>query len=132
MEKRLKLVLGSQSQAFTFYFLFMLLLAEVDAVSQKGGCKRNLKWCGGSAGGKVVFTLLAKVVIFHVGPIAVNISSFGLEFISKSTFWGLEKCLEEVIYIFLRVPGKVKSLRNRKWSLKESSKSFRGSRFVWP
>ena len=60
MEKYFKLVPGNRSRVFTFYLPFILLPAEIDVVPQKKGCKRNLVWFDSSAGGKVVFTLLAK------------------------------------------------------------------------
>ncbi len=64
----------------------MLLLAEVDLVPEERGCKRNLVWPNGSAGSKMVLTLLAEVVAFHVGPIAVDVQGLGLKFVPRSTF----------------------------------------------
>ncbi len=63
----------------------MLLPAEVDLVLEEGGCKRNAVWPGGSAGGKVILTLLAEVVTFHVRPTAVDVRGLGLELVSRST-----------------------------------------------
>ncbi len=51
----------------------MLLPAEVDSIPQKRGCKWNLVWPDGSAGGKMVLTLLTEIVSLHVEPIAVDI-----------------------------------------------------------
>ena len=133
MEKHLKLVLRYWNQTFTFYFLFMLLPTEIDAIPQKRDCKRNSVWLGGSADGKMVFALLTKVITFYVKPITVDVRGFGLEFVSRSTFQYLEECLEEVIYIFLSILGNVRSRKNRKWSFegsKRSFKSLRRSRFV--
>ncbi len=87
----------------------MLLPAEVDAVLQKKGCKRNSVWAGGSVGGKVVFTLLAKVVAFYVWSTMEDVRGLSLKFVSKSTFWSLEERLEEVIHVFLCVLGNVRS-----------------------
>ncbi len=64
----------------------MLLLAEVDSVPEEGGRKRNSVWPGGPAGGKMVLTLLAEVVAFHIGPTAVDVRGLGLEFVFRSTF----------------------------------------------
>ncbi len=64
----------------------MLLPAEVDSVPEEGGRKQNLVWPGGPVSGKMVFTLLAKVVAFYVGPIAIDVMGLGLEFVSRSTF----------------------------------------------
>ena len=58
---------------------------EVNLVSQKKKYKQNLVWFVGFTDGKIVFTLLAKVVAFHVKLTTVDVWSFGLEFISKST-----------------------------------------------
>ncbi len=63
----------------------MLLPAEVDSVPEKGGRKRNLVGPGSSAGDKMVLTLLAEVITFHVGPIAVDVRDLGLKLISRST-----------------------------------------------
>ncbi len=64
----------------------MLLPAKVDLVPEEGGRKRNSIWPSGSAGGKMVLTLLAEVVAFHVGPTAVDVRGLGLEYVSRSTF----------------------------------------------
>ncbi len=64
----------------------MLLSAEVDLVLEEEGRKRNSVWSGGSTGGKMVLTLLAEVVAFHVGSTAVDVQGLGLEFVSRSTF----------------------------------------------
>ncbi len=63
----------------------MLLPAEVDLVPEEEGRKRNSAWLGGPAGGKMVLTLLAEVVAFHVGPTAVDVWGLGLELVSRST-----------------------------------------------
>lgn len=44
----------------------MLLPIEVNSISQKEGCERNLVRAFGSGGGDVIFTLLTKVVTVHV------------------------------------------------------------------
>ncbi len=65
----------------------MLLLAEVDSIPKKEGYKHNLVWPSGSSGGKVVLTLLAKVVALHVGPTTVDIRGLGFDFVARwSTF----------------------------------------------
>ena len=92
----------------------MLLPIEIDAISQKRGCKRDLIRFSGSAGGKIVFALLTEVITFYVKPTAVDVRGLDLEFVPKSTFWCLEERLVEVIYIFLNLPGNVKSQESRK------------------
>ncbi len=66
------------------------------------------------ADGKMILTLLAKVVTFYVRPTTVNVQGFGFEFVFRSTFWDLEECLEEVIYIFLHILRNVKSREIKK------------------
>ena len=76
----------------------MLLPIEIDSIPQKKGCKRNFVWVSGSAGGKIVFTLLAEVVRLHVEPIAVEVRSLSLELVSQSTLGrGLEEHLNDSI-----------------------------------
>ena len=107
---------------------------EFDVVAQKKDCKRDLVRSGGSAGGKIVFALLTKVITFYIGPTAADVQGFDLKFISKSTFWYLKEYLEEVIHIFLNILGNIKNWGSKKWGLGRSSKSFRslrGSKFVW-
>ena len=73
MKNRLELVPRNRNQTFTFYFPFILLLTEVDAVPQKRGCKENSVRSGGSADGKIVFVLLTKVITFHVRLITIDV-----------------------------------------------------------
>ncbi len=117
----------------------MLLPVEVDSVPGEGDRKRNLVWPSDSAGGKMVLTLLAEVVTFHVGPTAVDVWCLGLEFISRSTFSILEECLDDSIQVLLAVAinarilgkvGKRGSLKRSKRSFRRSRKSFGGARFV--
>ena len=86
MKKCLELVPRNQNRTFTFYLPFILLPTKVDIVSQKKGCKQNLVYSGGFAGGKIVFALLTEVITFHVRPTVVNVQSLGFEFVSRSTF----------------------------------------------
>ena len=53
--------------------LFILLPTEVDAVTQERYCKGNAVETFGSSGGKVVFTLLAKVIVFYVGLTTIDV-----------------------------------------------------------
>lgn len=54
-------------------------------------------WLDGSVGGKIVFTLLAKVIALYIRPITVDVWGFGLKFIFRSIFKGVEKCLDDFI-----------------------------------
>ncbi len=59
---------------------------ELDLIPKKRGRKRNLVGSGGSVGDKMLLTLVAEVVAFHVSPTAVDIWGLGLELVSRSTF----------------------------------------------
>ena len=61
----------------------MLLPVKVDLVSKKKSCKQNLVWLAGSCDSKVIFTLLAKVVTFHVRLTVVDVQDLGFEFVSQ-------------------------------------------------
>ena len=61
----------------------MLLLAEVDLISKKRGYKRNLVWLGDFYNGKIVFTLLLKVITLYVGPTVVDIRNYSLKFVFR-------------------------------------------------
>ena len=52
---------------------FVLLPTEVDAVTQKECCKGNAVGALGSGGGKVILTLLAKVIAFYVGLTTIDV-----------------------------------------------------------
>ena len=103
----------------------MLLPIKVDAVSLKRGYKRNLSQSSSSADGKIVFILLTEIITFHTRSSVKIVQVLGLKFVSKSTFWCLEKRLEEVIHILLSIPGNVRSQKNEKLSLGGSNKSFK-------
>ncbi len=76
----------------------MLLLAKVDLIPKKEDCKRNSIWPSNSNGDKVVFTsLLAKIVVLHMGPTIVDVRSLGLELVSRSTFGDIEEYLTDSI-----------------------------------
>ena len=60
----------------------MLLPIEINLVSKKRGYKRNLAWPSDFCGGKMVFILLAKVLIIYMEPTAVDVWGLGLEFVS--------------------------------------------------
>ena len=86
MEKYLEFVSKNQNRTFTFYLPFMLLPTKVDAVPQKKGCKQNSVQLDGSAGSKIVFVVLTKIITFHVRSTMVDVWGLGLEFVSRSTF----------------------------------------------
>ena len=51
----------------------VLLPTEVDAVTQEGCCKGNTVGTLGPGGGKMVFTLLTEVIVFHVGLTTIDV-----------------------------------------------------------
>ena len=110
----------------------MLLTAKIDLISKKNGSKRNFVWLGGSSSGKIVFALLTKIITLYAKPTAIDIWELGLEVISKLSFLrdlSLRNQLDDLIQVFLYIPNNIrfKSLRTENFS----SKSIRGSRFVW-
>ena len=54
-------------------FPLLLLSTEVDVVTQERCCKRNTVGALGSGGGKMIPTLLVKVITFHVGLITIDV-----------------------------------------------------------
>ncbi len=87
----------------------MLLPVEVDLIPEERGCKQNAIWLNGSAGSKIIPTLLIKVVVFHVEPTALDVQALSFKFVSKSTLQSLEERLKEVVHVLLHVSGKVRS-----------------------
>ncbi len=63
----------------------------------KRGGKRNSVLLDGFAGSKMILTLLTKIVALYVEPTAVDAQGLGLEFVSRSTLWGIEKYLDDSI-----------------------------------
>ena len=53
--------------------LLILLPIKVDAVAQEENCKKNTVRTLGSNGGKVIFTLLTKVIIIYVRFTTINV-----------------------------------------------------------
>ena len=54
-------------------FSLILLPTEVDTVIQEKSCKKNMVRALGSGGGKVILTLLTKVIIFYMELITIHI-----------------------------------------------------------
>ena len=119
---------------FLLLILLILLPTEVDSILQKKGCKRNLVWPGNFLSSKIVFTLLAKVVVFHVGPTIVEVQGLGLELVSRPNIWGLKKRLDDFVQILfiLLISTKILGSWNLQGSIKSIKKSLGESRFVWP
>ena len=51
----------------------VLLPTEVDVVTQERCCKKNTVGALGPGGGKVILTLLAEVIAFHVGLTTIDV-----------------------------------------------------------
>ncbi len=76
----------------------------------------------------MVLILLVEVITFYMGPTTVDVRGFGLEFVSRSSFWRIEKRLDDSVQVLLAVAISAKILENRKrGSLKGSRRSFRRS-----
>ena len=53
--------------------MLVLLPTEVDAVPKEECCKGNTVGALGPGGGKVILTLLAEVIAFHVGLTTIDV-----------------------------------------------------------
>ncbi len=56
---------------------------EVDLISKKESCKRNLIWFGGSNDSKVVLILLTEVITLYMRPTGIDIKRLSFEFILR-------------------------------------------------
>ena len=69
----LKLFLSDRDCTLSLMLPLLLLPTKVDAVTQERCCKGNAIRALGSGSGKVILTLLAKVIAFHVGLTTINV-----------------------------------------------------------
>ena len=53
--------------------LHILLPMEVDVITEEKCCKGNTVGALGSSGGKVIFTLLAEVIVFYMGLTMIDV-----------------------------------------------------------
>ena len=72
-KKDLELLPSNRDCALSLMFLLILLQTEVDAVMQERCCKENMVGALSSGGSKMILTLLAKVIVFHVGLITIDV-----------------------------------------------------------
>lgn len=75
----LELFPGNQDWALSLIFLLTLLPTKVDVVMHEKSCKENVVGPLGSGGGKLILTLLAKIIIFHVRLTMIYIWCWNLE-----------------------------------------------------
>ena len=73
IKKGLKLLSGDKNLAFNFMLPLVLLPTDVDAIMKEGCYKINTIRAFGSGGGKVIPTLLAEVIAFHVGLTTIDV-----------------------------------------------------------
>ncbi len=105
----------------------MVMPIEVDLISQKRGCKRNLVWAGDFIDGKVVLILLIVIVALRMKPTVVDILGLGIVFIFRSALWGKEECLDNSVQVLLVVFVSAKILGHEKRrNLKGFNRSLRG------
>ena len=69
----LKLFPSDGDCAFSLMLLLVLLPTKVDAVTQEECCKKNAVGALGFGDIKVIFTLLAEVIAFHVGLTTIDV-----------------------------------------------------------
>ena len=60
-------------------FPLILLSVKVDVVTQKKSYKKNMIGALGFNGSKIIFTLLTKVIKFHIRPTTIYIRQFSLQ-----------------------------------------------------
>ena len=68
-----ELLPGDKDCIFSLMFPLVLLPTEVDAVPKEGYCKGNTVEALGPGGGKVILTLLAEVIAFHVELTTIDV-----------------------------------------------------------
>ena len=73
MKEGLELLPGDRNCAFSLMLPLVLLLTEVDAVTQERCCKENTIGALGPGGGKMILTLLTEVIAFHVGLTTIDV-----------------------------------------------------------
>ena len=69
----LELLPGDGNCAFSLMLSLVLLPTEVDTVTQKRYCKGNAVGVLDSGSGKVILTLLAEVIAFHVRLTTIDV-----------------------------------------------------------
>ena len=73
-KKGLELLPSDRDCALRFMLLLVLLPTEVDAVTQEKCCKGYTVRAFGFGDGKVILTLLAEVIKFHVRFTTIDVS----------------------------------------------------------
>ena len=73
IKKGLEFLPSNGDCVFSLMLPLVLLPIEVDAITQERCCKRNAVGAFGSGGGKVILTLLTKVIAFHVGFTTIDV-----------------------------------------------------------
>ena len=119
-EERLELVPYDRGSAVGVVLPLVLLPTEADSVPKEGRSKKNLIGPPSSSGGKVVLTLLTKVVAFHMGIFAMHVRGMGFQgFIPRLLEGGgrssLQDGLKNLLQVFLGV------VRNRECSGRDDS-----------
>ena len=73
MKERLKLLSHNRDRVVCILFLLILLSILADLMSEDRRSKKNLIRLFSSSSGKIILTLLTKVVAFHMRFLAVHI-----------------------------------------------------------
>ena len=72
-KKGLESLLADKDISLVLYFTLVLLVAEQDNIFQKDSRKLNLVWARKTGGGKVIFTLLEKIVTLQMSFTPINV-----------------------------------------------------------
>lgn len=95
VEKNLKFIPNGRGSAFNLNFV--LLLAEVDLVLEKQGCKRDILVAHGSGQIEKIFALITKVVTLYVQTLIIQVGVLGF----RGSFLKSRVCLKLAILLAL-------------------------------
>lgn len=79
MEKHFKLIPNDWDKIICVLFLLVLLSVKIDLISKKKRSKKNLVGAFGSSSGKVIFTLMTKIIIFYIKFTIIHVQKSGLK-----------------------------------------------------
>ena len=72
-KKGLELLPSDRDYALSLMLSLVLLPTKVNAITQEEYCKKNTVRALGPGGGKVIFTLLAKVITFYMRLTTIDV-----------------------------------------------------------
>lgn len=79
LKKNLKLLLNKRDDTIAFNLSLILLLAKVDFISKKQGCKRDALVTYGIGHVKIIFALSTKVIILYMWASIIEVRNPALK-----------------------------------------------------